>query len=352
MRKGVRYQKPNGPQDASHFWYLTPFRAPELNPPDFAISHKQPAMIDHVNVKLVLGLWPIAGVTTIGVTRQDARATIQAAIEHGITTFDSAYSYGYDGESDRLLGQCIGRQRDQFQIFGKVGQRWNSDRQRIVDASPKQLTCDAEESLRRMGLEYVDLLFLHSPDPNVALCHSAEAMEKLCRRGLCRRIGVCNVTQDQWKEFSSCVANAAIQCPLNLVQRQSQSQLIEPAGQAGQEVYVFWVLMKGLLAGKINREHRFPPGDSRPTYPIFQGDFRRMVHDAIDEIKLLGRAVGQTMSQMAIGWATAQPGVTAALVGARRPDQIVETAGTKPMSQDVVAKIDSIIDRCVSNAVD
>ena len=119
--------------------------------------------------KLVLGLWPIAGVTTIGVTSQDARETLATAIENGITAFDTAYSYGFDGESDRLLGEFLGTDRDRFSIMGKVGQRWDNSRQRVVDGTPKQLTLDAEESLRRIGLDRFDTLYLHAPDPEVEL---------------------------------------------------------------------------------------------------------------------------------------------------------------------------------------
>ena len=93
---------------------------------------------------VILGLWPIAGITTVGVTAEDARATIRSAIECGIRWFDTAYSYGFDGESDRLLGEAIRGDRDRYGVIGKVGQRWSADRQRVVDASPATLIRDAE----------------------------------------------------------------------------------------------------------------------------------------------------------------------------------------------------------------
>jgi aryl-alcohol dehydrogenase-like predicted oxidoreductase len=133
---------------------------------------------------IVLGLWPIAGITTIGVTQQDATSTIAKAIDCGITTFDTAFSYGFDGESDRLLGQFVKNDQDRFRVIGKVGQRWDAHRARIVDASPATLARDAEVSLQRIGIEQFDLLMLHSPDPNVPLEQSAEAMVDLQRRGL------------------------------------------------------------------------------------------------------------------------------------------------------------------------
>ena len=299
--------------------------------------------------KFVLGLWPIAGITTIGVTPEEARATIIAAIEGGITIFDTAYSYGFDGESDRLIGEFVRGDRDRFTVMGKVGQRWNAQRQRVVDGSPGQLTRDAEESLRRMKLECTDVLFLHSPDPNIALRESAKAMQQLRDRGLCKRVGLCNASVAQLDEFAGFVSTDAIQCPLNMIQRESQSTLIDPSEAVDREVYVFWTLMKGLLAGKITRDHVFQQGDSRPGYAIFQGDLRRSIHDLIDQLRQLGRELDQTVAQLSVGWAISQTGVTAALIGARRPDQIRETLGAKIMSPALIERIDATVADCISS---
>ncbi|QDV45356.1 General stress protein 69 [Stieleria neptunia] len=296
--------------------------------------------------KLVLGLWPIAGITTIGVTRDDARATLSAAIDAGITTFDTAYSYGYDGESDRLLGECVRSRRDRFTVMGKVGQRWTEQRKRIVDGSPQQLTLDAEESLQRMGIDSIDTLFLHQPDPNVPLESSAAAMARLQARGICKRVGICNASPEQIQQFAASVPADAIQCPLNLVQRASVVKLIQPAQSAGRDVYVFWTLMKGLLAGKITRDHVFEKGDSRPGYAIFQGETRRRIHDAVDRLKTLGGEIEQSVAQLAVGWAISQPGVTAALVGARREEQIRELVGTRVMTPETLAAVERIVGEC------
>ena len=296
--------------------------------------------------KIVFGLWPIAGITTVGVTEDDARATLAAAIEGGITTFDTAYSYGFDGESDRLLGEFVHAERDRFSVMGKVGQRWNADRERIVDGSRKQLTADAEESLRRLQLDAFDVLYLHAPDPQIPLEDSAETMQRLKDRGLSRRIGICNATASEIDRFASVVKTDAIQCPLNMIQRDCQSDLIEPAAGAGREVYVFWTLMKGLLAGKISRDHVFQEGDSRPGYDIFQGQMRKRVHDVLDQLRVLGSDVDQTVAQLSVGWAISQTGVTGALVGARRPEQIRETLGTRVMTAETLKRVDEIVDGC------
>lgn len=297
------------------------------------------------NQHVILGLWPIAGVSTAGVTPADGRDTIAAAIDAGVTTFDTAFSYGYDGESDRLIGEFLPARRERFRLIGKVGQRWTPQRQRIIDGSPQRLIADAETSLARIGSEHFDLLMLHGPDPNVPIEISAGALERLRRRGLCRQTGVCNVTAAERARFASAAPCDAIQCPLNLLQRQALHQLIPDAAADGCEVHVYWTLMKGLLAGKISREHRFATGDSRPNYPIFQGEARRRTHDLIDAVRPLAEQAGLTVAQLSIGWALAQPGVTAALVGARRGEQIAETALARPLSTELTRAVDQWVER-------
>lgn len=293
------------------------------------------------NESITLGLWPIAGVTTVGVTQDDARETIATAIEVGITSFDTAFSYGYDGESDRYLGAAIGGRRDDFKIISKVGQRWDAQRKRIIDCRPKTLIADAETCLRRIGIERLDTLMLHCPDPNVEVEHSAEAIEQLRQRGLCERIGVCNVNAEQQQRFASVAGCDAIQCPLNLIQRDSLNKLIPQCSEQSCEVYAFWVLMKGLLAGSITRDHVFAEGDSRPNYEIFQGEQRRRTHDLLDAMQQIGNQADLTIAQLSIGWALSQSGVTSVLIGARRPAQIKETATASTLPTEIVNEVEA-----------
>ena len=292
---------------------------------------------------IALGLWPIAGITTVGVSAVDAAETVIAAIDSGITTFDTAFSYGYEGESDRILGRHIKSRRECFTVIGKVGQRWNSRQERVIDGSRKSLVADAEQSLRRMSLEYFDLLMLHSPDPKISLEHSAEVIGELQQRGLCKQAGVCNVDTAQLKRFQSVLNCDAIQCPLNLLQRESLAELVPHCKQSDVKVHTFWTLMKGLLAGKIARNHQFANGDSRPRYPIFQGAARERAHQVLDGMNRLGQAANLTTAQMAIGWVLSQPGISMALVGGHTPGQIRETAIARPLPQPLCAAIDQLV---------
>ncbi len=297
---------------------------------------------------IVLGLWPIAGITTVGVTRRDARETIAKAIDCGITSFDTAFSYGFDGESDRLLSEFVSQERERFRVIGKVGQRWDEDRNRVVDGSPATLVRDTETSLKRTGIDSFDVLLLHSPDPKVPLEQSAETMAELQRRGLCRSVGISNVTVDQYLAFAEALQRLdsrcdVIQCPLNLLQRDSLRDLIPACAKDHCSVYVFWTLMKGLLAGRIGRDHVFADGDSRPGYAIFQGKARQRAHDVLDAMGTISQSTGITLAQLSIGWAISQKGVSGVLVGARRPSQVEEIANANTLPEDVVSQIDQIV---------
>ncbi|TWU02445.1 aldo/keto reductase [Stieleria varia] len=297
------------------------------------------------NRHVVLGLWPIAGITTLGVTESDALQTIRCAIDAGITRFDTAFAYGYDGRSDRMLGDAIASRRDEFDVIGKVGQRWTSDHQRVLDGRPETLIADAETSLRRIGIEQFDTLMLHAPDPKVPIQISANAIAELTRRGLSRRIGVCNVDVEHYQRFRDAVGCDAVQCPLNMLQSDASASLIRQCEQDRCDVFTFWTLMKGLLAGKISREHTFADGDSRPGYAVFQGQQRENAHKVLDELAPLACKRGRTIAQLAIGWVLSQPGVTAALVGAHKPEQIAETAAATPLDEDLLSEVDSIVYR-------
>lgn len=292
---------------------------------------------------VILGLWPIAGVTSVGVSDELSRQTIAAAIDAGITTFDTAFSYGYDGQSDRLLGEMLEGRREACVVIGKVGQRWTTDRQRVVDASPATLVADAEVSLKRIGTDRFDWLMLHSVDPQVDVRRSIDALEGLRRRGLADRIGVCNVGYEKLLQCAEAGPISAVQWPLNLLQRDVLDRRVEWCREHGVQVHTYWALMKGLLAGRIDRQHVFAEGDSRPGYEIYQGAARERAHQVIDRLTQIGAGQGLSVAQLAIGWVLSQPGITSVLVGAKRPEQIEETARARPLPPMLVAEIDAIV---------
>ena len=276
---------------------------------------------------VALGCWPIAGMTSPGVTDEDSIATIQACHDLGINHLDTAYAYGRTGESERLIARAIEGRRDSVVIATKGGLHWDAQGMQAHDARPETLRRQCEESLRRLGTDRVELYYLHAPDRNVPLAESAGAIRDLIAAGKVRAAGASNVSAAELEQFAAVCPLAAYQPPYNMLQRQIEADTLPWCRQHGVSVLAYWPLAKGLLAGKMSRDETFAPTDSRRKYPMFQGDEWRKNHDLLDKLREIAAASGRSVAQTVINWTIHQPGITAALCGAKRPDQIIENAG-------------------------
>ncbi|MSQ97328.1 MAG: aldo/keto reductase [Gemmataceae bacterium] len=277
---------------------------------------------------VAMGCWPITGITSVGVTEGNSLATLQAAADVGINLFDTAYSYGYDGESERLIARVLGHRRKEIIIATKGGLHWESPGKQARDATPATLRRQCEESLRRLDTEHVDLLYLHAPDPKVPLAESAGTLRELMQEGKTRAVGVSNVTAEQMKEFASACPLAAYQPHYNMFQREMEQSHLPWCIANCVSVLVYWPLMKGLLAGKLMRDHVFDERDGRPKYPMFQGQEWQKNQDFVDELRTIAMETGRTVAQLVLNWTFHQPGITAVLAGAKHPEQIRENAGS------------------------
>jgi aryl-alcohol dehydrogenase-like predicted oxidoreductase len=276
---------------------------------------------------VALGCWPIAGLTSPGVTDEQSIATIRACFDLGVNHLDTAFSYGLHGESERLIARAIRGRRDEFVIATKAGQHWDADDTQAHDASPATLRRQCEESLRRLETDRVELLYLHSPDPRVPVAESAGALKRLLDEGKTRSVGASNVTLAQLEEFAAECPLSAFQPPYNMLQRQIEADTLPWCIAHNVAVLVYWPLMKGLLSGKISRDQTYGPDDSRRKYPQYQGDEWRKNQDFLDRLREVARSCGHTVTELVINWTIHRPGITAALCGAKRPEQIRESAG-------------------------
>ena len=224
----------------------------------------------HVS-SVAMGCWPIAGITSINVTREQSLATLLAAVDAGINFFDTAYCYGYEGESERMIGEALGGRRDEVVLASKCGIHWENKRQ-VRDARPETVFRECEESLRRLGMDVIDLYYLHGPDPNVPVDETAGAFRQLLDSGKIRAVGVSNFKSvAQFEEFSAVCPISASQPHYNMLQREVESDQLPWCVEHNASLCVYWPLMKGFLAGKLKRDHQWDPKDGRQKYPVFQG---------------------------------------------------------------------------------
>ncbi len=275
---------------------------------------------------VALGCWPIAGVTTLGTTDADSIATIRACFDLGINHLDTAYVYGPNGESENLIRSALGSRRDEMVIATKCGIHYEGA-EMVNDGRPEVLRRECDESLRRLGTDHVELLYLHSPDEQVPIEESAATLAALQAAGKTRSLGASNCTLEQFQAFHAVAPLAAVQLPYNMLQRDIEQRTIPWCRQHNIAVTVYWPLMKGLLAGKFARDHQFAERDKRQNMPMYQGDEWQKNQDFLDTLRRAAALSGHTVAQLVINWTIHQPGITSALCGAKRPWQIEETAG-------------------------
>jgi aryl-alcohol dehydrogenase-like predicted oxidoreductase len=293
---------------------------------------------------LAMGCWPIAGITSVDVTEAQSLATLEAAADSGLNFFDTAYCYGYDGESETLIGRALGQRRDQLVIATKGGIHYENGIQ-FKDASRATLIRECDESLRRLGTDRIDLYYLHAPDPKIPLSESADAMNELLRSGKIRSVGVSNFRLEQLKEFHAVCPISAFQPHFNMLQREIESSQLPWCIDNHVSAIVYWPLMKGLLAGKLTRQHQFNPKDGRPKYPMFAGEEWEKNHDFLDQLRPIAEECQSTVAELVLNWTIQRRGITTAICGAKRPDQIRDNARTLTwkLTPTQIARIDQAI---------
>jgi aryl-alcohol dehydrogenase-like predicted oxidoreductase len=261
--------------------------------------------------------------TRSGITPEAAAATVAAALDAGIVHLDTAYCYGESGESERAIARALaGRRRETAVIASKCGIHWEPGRKQCVDGRPERIRREVEESLVRLGIDHVDLLYLHAPDPTIQLEESAGELARLLAAGKTRGVGVSNVSLAQLECFAAVCPLSACQMHYNMLQREIEAEILPWCRDHAVAMIVYWPLMKGLLAGGLTRDHLFPTTDSRHKYPMFNGhEFQRNL-DFVDSLRPVARRLGCELPDLVLAWTAEQPGITCVLFGATSPEQV------------------------------
>ncbi len=298
--------------------------------------HKRRLGTSEIEVTPVaMGCWPIAGVTSLDVNDQDSLDTLRAAFDNGVTFFDTAYSYGINGESESLIAKALSPVRQQITLATKCGIHRDQTGQ-TIDNSPSRLRAQVDTSLRRLETDVIDLLYLHAPDPNRDLSETAAVMRSFLEQGKARSIGVSNFSVSQLIAFNTVCPITAVQPAFNMLQRDIEHDVVPWCLQHSASVVVYWPLMKGLLAGKLPRDHQFDIKDGRAKYPMFQGEQWHKNQDFVGHLRDFAASINRTVAQVVINWTIQRPGITVALCGAKRAYQIEETA--KSMQFELTAE--------------
>ncbi len=291
-----------------------------------------------------MGCWPMAGVGWTGIDDDASLAALETAMDGGITLIDTAYMYGRNGESERLVGRAIAGRRDQIVLATKCGLYWDGAAL-LRDSSRKRILEQVEESLRRLNTDYIDLYQVHAPDEDTPFEETAATLAELRSQGKIRAIGVSNYDAGQMKSFADHAPLHSDQPPYNPLIRDIEAEILPHCRDNNIGVISYWPLYKGLLTGKYGRGHSFPEGDNRNEDPRFQGEALEHTLDTLDRLRPIADEYGKSLAQLVVHWIARQPGITSVLCGATRPSQVeqnIEAVGWE-LSDEHQRQVDGIL---------
>jgi aryl-alcohol dehydrogenase-like predicted oxidoreductase len=213
------------------------------------------------------------------------------------------------------------------------------------DSSPAGLRRDLEASLRSLGTEYVDLYQVHWPDPATPIAETARTLDDFVREGKVRYVGVSNFDARQMTAFQQVRPIDTVQPPYHLFRREIEESILPFALEHGIGVLVYGPMAHGLLSGRMTETTTFAPDDWRSKNEMFAGDAFRRNLAIVRRLEALASDLEVTVAQLAIAWTLANPAVDVAIVGARNPEQIRQTAPAADLrlSPDDLARIERIV---------
>lgn len=310
---------------------------------------------------VMFGAWAVGGWYWGGSDDEQAVAAIRAAFDEGVNAIDTAPIYGC-GRSEEVVGRAIrDLPRRELVIATKCGLRWDcAAGEKYFQIAPgdgmtyqvyrnlrrQSIIEECGRSLKRLGIDVIDLYQCHWPDKTTALDETMEAMNELLAKGMIRAVGVSNFTVEMMQKCLALGPLASDQPRYSLLDRAIEKDVLPYTRKNGIGLIVYSPIAQGLLSGKVQPEREFPAGDWRVKNPLFSAENRRRILAALDEIRPIAEAHGVTLANLTARWLLEQEGVTAAIIGARNEAQARENARVGEFRLDAgeTAKIRSVFE--------
>lgn len=274
-------------------------------------------------------------------------AVVDAALDAGINFFDTADIYGA-GQSEDFLGKALGSRRNEILIATKFGMKMDEQRH---GARPAYIKQAAEDSLRRLKTDHIDLYQLHQPDPSVPIAETLGALHELVQAGKVREIGCSNFSGDQLREAQAAAPKAgarfvSVQNQYSLIHREPEADVIPECVRAGIAFIPYFPLANGLLTGKYRRGQAIPEGSRAQAGfgpKVFTGQNLEFVEKLIE----FSGSRGHTVLELAVSWLAAQPSVASVIAGAKTPEQVKANAASARwrLSADELASAGEILNQ-------
>lgn len=278
--------------------------------------------------RLGLGCELLGGVDWGAVDLDSARAAVAAALDAGITYFDTADVYGL-GFSERRLSEALGDSRSDVVIGSKFGIAWRTagNRRAVTyrDASPAHVVAALEDSLRRLRLDCIPLYFIHWPDANTPIEATMEALARCRQAGKIAEIGLSNFPAPLIRRAHAVAPVAVVQFAYNLASSASAGEALSVCRELGVAVFAHSPLAQGLLSGKYDERTAFAENDRRRRLPLFQD--RELAGPLLGRLRATAARLGKPCSVVALRWILENPAIASLIVGVRSPLQLDENLG-------------------------
>ena len=274
--------------------------------------------------------------------RQDGIAVIRAAVERGVTFFDTAEVYG-PFVNEELVGEALAPFRDDVVIATKFGFAIDEDGQQSgLDSRPEHIGQVADASLRRLGTDRIDLLYQHRVDPDVPIEDVAGAVKELVEAGKVKHFGLSEAGVGTIRRAHAVQAVAALQSEYSLWWREPENEILPVLEELGIGFVPFSPLGKGFLTGKIDESTSFGSGDIRSGIPRFTPEARRANQGLVDVLGGIAARKGATPAQVALAWLLAQKPWIVPIPGTRRVERLDENVGAAAvaLTSDDLAEIE------------
>ncbi|MCU1670419.1 MAG: aldo/keto reductase [Blastococcus sp.] len=274
--------------------------------------------------------------------RDESIATIHRALDLGVTFLDTSDVYG-DGHNEELVGEAIAGRRDEVQLATKFSLSRDGAGMRI-DGRPENVRASAEASLRRLGVDVVDLYYQHRVDPQVPIEDTVGAMAELVQAGKVRHLGLSEASAASLRRAAAVHPIAALQSEWSLWTRDLEGEVLATARNLGIGIVPFSPLGRGFLTGAITSPADFDEDDFRRGHPRFTGEAFAANLRLVEAVREMAAQKGVSPGQLALAWVMGQGRDVVPIPGTKRRRYLEENAGAAAveLSADDLARLDAI----------
>ena len=271
-------------------------------------------------------------------------AVVSAAIESGINFFDTADIYG-GGQSEEFLGRALKGRRDKVLIATKFGMKMGEGKE---GAKPAYIRQAAEDSLRRLGTDHIDLYQIHKPDPSTPIADTLGALDELVKAGKVREIGCSNFSAEQLREAAQVRGGGArfvsVQNNYSLLHREPEAEVLPECQRLGMAFLPFFPLANGLLTGKYRQGQPFPKS-SRAEDGFGPKVFTEENLALVEQLRGFAESRGHTLLELAMAWLASKSVIASVIAGAKTPEQVKANASSVAwrLTDADVAAVDGIL---------